>query len=132
MRHIDDYLLIRHTPGGRKFPDLDCWGLVLDYYREQLGVTLPEYTDLAQSSMGRALSWELQAGRFIRLEYPEDHAVVALFSGGRLYHVGIYLSGKILHTTERRGCRYERLPAGNLADRRFYRYVPRGTREGVC
>ena len=46
MRSINDYLLNKHTPNGRTFPNLDCWGLIVDFYREQLGIQLNEYTDL--------------------------------------------------------------------------------------
>ena len=46
MRRINDYLLNKHTPNGRRFPYLDCWGLVVDFYREILNIELNEYTDL--------------------------------------------------------------------------------------
>lgn len=124
MRTLNDYLLIRHTPGGREFPNLDCWGLVRDYYREILGIDLPEYTDFSGGTMSGGFSREMERGKFREIESPEDNAVIGLFCHGRLYHVGIYLNGRILHTSEKRGCRYERLPACNIANRRFYRYDP--------
>lgn len=61
-RKIDDYLLIRHTPNGREFPNLDCWGLIVDAYREQLNIELNDYTDLRQKDMTRGLMWERQRG----------------------------------------------------------------------
>lgn len=124
MRSINDYLLNKHTPNGRKYPYLDCWGLVVDLYREMLGITLNEYTDLSQQDMSKALMYERQAGRFIEVDEPRDYDVIAFFIGGRLFHVGIWLKGKILHTSQKKNCRYETLdPRVSLSKMRIYRYV---------
>lgn len=124
MRSINDYLLNKHTPNGRKYPYLDCWGLVVDVYREMLGITLNEYTDLSQQDMSKALMYERQAGRFIEVDEPRDYDVIAFFIGGRLFHVGIWLKGKILHTSQKKNCRYETLdPRVSLSKMRIYRYV---------
>lgn len=122
MRQLVDYLLIRHTPNGRQFPNLDCWGLVVDVYREHLGITLDDYTDLDHKTMSKGLLYERQAGRFIEVQSPIDYDVVAFFVSGRLYHVGVWIRGKILHTSERRGCRWEKIDSIALSQRRFYRY----------
>ena len=95
MRNINDYLLIRHTPGGRQYPRLDCWGLIVDYYRENLGITLGEHTDLSHETMAAGMLRD---------------------------HVGIWIDGRILHTSERRNARYEKM-GGALTDRRYYRYA---------
>lgn len=126
MRSLNDYLLVRHTPGGREFPNLDCWGLVRDYYREILGIDLPEYADFSGNTMSAGFRREMERGRFREIPEPEDNAVMALFCRGRLYHVGIWINGRVLHTTESRGARYERLPAANISNRRYYRYEPAG------
>lgn len=124
MRSINDYLLNKHTPNGRKYPFLDCWGLVVDVYREMLGITLNEYTDLSQQDMSKALMYERQSGRFIEVDEPRDYDVIAFFIGGRLYHVGIWLKGKILHTSQKKNCRYETLDYRvSLSQMRIYRYV---------
>lgn len=124
MRSINDYLLNKHTPNGRKYPYLDCWGLVVDVYREMLGITLNEYTDLSQADMSKALMYERQAGRFIEVDESRDYDVIAFFIGGRLFHVGIWLKGKILHTSQKKNCRYETLDSRvSLSKMRIYRYV---------
>lgn len=123
MRHINDYLLIQHTPNGRTFPRLDCWGLVVDYYQQNLGITLDDYTDLDSKTMSKGLMYERDAGRFTEVKVPKNGDIVAFFFSGRLYHVGIYLDGRMLHTSERKNCRYERLDDTTLSHRRFYRYV---------
>lgn len=122
-RKIDDYLLIRHTPNGREFPNLDCWGLIVDAYREQLNIELNDYTDLSQKDMTRGLMWERQEGRFKEVDEPQNYDIVAFFVGGRLYHVGLWINGKILHTSERKNCRYEQVDRVALSQKRYYRYV---------
>ena len=123
MRNINDYLLIKHTPNGREFPRLDCWGLIVDLYRENLGITLDDYTDLDHSTMSRGLQYERQAGRFEQVKEPQDYDIVAFFVRGRLYHVGVYLDGRVLHTSERRNCRWERMDGATLAHRSYYGYA---------
>lgn len=120
MRKLDDYLLITHTPGGRQYPRLDCWGLIVDYYRENLGITLDEHTDLTHATMNAGFAAE--RGHFREVSAPEDGDIVAFFLSGRLYHVGLYIAGKVLHTSERRNARYERM-GGALTERRYYRYA---------
>jgi cell wall-associated NlpC family hydrolase len=123
MRKLDDYLMIRHTPNGRQFPFLDCWGLVCDVYREYLDIELSEYTSLSHKTMSQGFSQERESGNFQEVTTPENFDVVAFFIHGRLYHVGIFLDGRILHTSEKKNCRYEALDRVSLSDRRYYRYV---------
>lgn len=124
MLQIDHWLLSRHVPGGRKFPELDCWGLVCDVYRS-LGAELPEFADLSQSTMGQGYDQCLAAHVFYPVTVPEDFDLVAFFHRDRFYHVGIWYQEKMLHTTERKNCRLERvshfmLYASNY-NVRFYR-----------
>lgn len=123
MRGINDYLLNIHTPNGRTFPRLDCWGLIVDFYREILGIKLNDYTDLTAANMATGLMYERQSGRFTEVTEPEDGDVIAFFIHGKLFHVGILWKGKILHTSQQRNCRYEQLRDTSLTCRRYYRYV---------
>ena len=75
--------------------------------------------------MSRGLMYERQAGRFEETKTPEDGDVIAFFVSGRLFHVGIYIRGKILHTSQQKNCRYEILSDKTLTERRFYHYVNR-------
>lgn len=125
MRNINDYLLIKHTPNGRKYPYLDCWGLIVDFYKNVLNIELNEYTDLDAGSMSRGLAYERNAGRFEEVKEPQDGDVIAFFVRGRLFHVGVFWRGKILHTSQQKNCRYEKLPETTLNDRRYYHYVNR-------
>ena len=120
-RNINDYLLITHTPNGRNYPFLDCWGLVVDVYREMCGITLDDHTDLTAETMQEGFNSETGAGHFREVETPQNYDIVAFFLAKRLYHVGIYYEGRILHTSERKNARFERI--GPQTHRRFYRYA---------
>lgn len=122
-RKINDYLLIKHTPNGREYPYLDCWGLIVDVYREILGINLHDYTDLTQRDMNKGLMYERDSGRFAEVKEPQDYDIVAFFINGRLYHVGLWIGGRILHTSQQRNCRYELLDRVSLSQKRYYRYV---------
>lgn len=122
-RKINDYLLIKHTPNGREYPYLDCWGLIVDVYREILGIKLHDYTDLTQKDMNKGLMYERDSGRFAEVKEPQDYDIVAFFINGRLYHVGLWIGGRILHTSQQRNCRYEQLDRVSLSQKRYYRYV---------
>ena len=82
MLQIDHWLLSRHVPGGRKFPELDCWGLVCDVYRS-LGAELPEFADLSQSTMGQGYDQCLAAHVFYPVTVPEDFDLVAFLHRGK-------------------------------------------------
>lgn len=122
-RKINDYLLIKHTPNGREYPYLDCWGLIVDVYREILDIKLHDYTDLTQRDMSKGLMYERESGRFAEVKEPQDYDIVAFFVNGRLYHVGLWIGGRILHTSQQRNCRYEQLDRVSLSQKRYYRYV---------
>lgn len=122
-RKINDYLLIKHTPNGREYPYLDCWGMIVDVYREILGIKLHDYTDLTQRDMSKGLMYERESGRFAEVKEPQDYDIVAFFINGRLYHVGLWIGGRILHTSQQRNCRYEQLDRVSLSQKRYYRYV---------
>lgn len=45
MIDIRKYMLIPFEDKGRSFEGVDCWGLIYLIYKEELGITLPTYTD---------------------------------------------------------------------------------------
>lgn len=124
MNWIDKYNFIRHTPGGRVFPDLDCWGLVRLIYFDRLHIQLPEFVDFSQADMTTPADGLIADHLFEEIEEPEDYCVICYYRHGILFHVGIYLEGDILHTTNRHG--FRRQPLNTFYPqcmRRFYRYA---------
>ena len=108
MLQIDKWLLSKYARGGRKYPNLDCWGLVRDVY-SSLGIELPEFADLCQNTMQEGAEECLGQHVFRQVDQPTDYCLVAFFRSGKLFHVGMYYNNKLLHTTERRNCTYESL-----------------------
>ena len=87
---LNHYLLIRHTPNGRKFPFLDCWGLVIEFYRRELGIELDDYTDF---SIKDGYEKEKRRGGFMEVSGSEAEKgdVIAFFRHGQIFHVAVYL-----------------------------------------
>lgn len=108
MLAIDKWLLSRYQRGGRKYPYLDCWGLVCDVYNA-LGVELPEFTDLSQRTMNKGAEECFHKNVFKQVGTPSDYCLIAFFCNDRLFHVGIYYDGKMLHTSEDKNCVLEDL-----------------------
>lgn len=103
MLAIDKWLVSKYQRGGRKYPYLDCWGLVCDVYRT-LGAELPEFTDLTQHTMGKGAEECFRKNIFERVTTPSNYCLIAFFCADRLFHVGIYYDGRMLHTSEDRNC----------------------------
>lgn len=116
------YLYCRHRPGGRDWPFLDCWGLVREYYRRELGVELDPHDGLDAKTMSRGLEAELPRFREVAPAGISDHDIVAFFRRGLLFHVGVYRDGRLLQTSIGRGCTFA--PMTSFAGVRVFRRVP--------
>ena len=120
---LNHYLLIRHTPNGRKYPFLDCWGLVIEFYRRELDIELDECTDFSIRD-----GYEAEKNSF--REIPPDEAtfgdVIAFFRHGMIFHVAVFLGkGEMLHTGLNRHARAEKIKSLQFAERRFFRHASR-------
>lgn len=87
--------------GGRSADGLDCWGLVQLFYKEQMGIAVPDYQGIAAGistkqaiatiARERDLHWELT-------KEPKDGDVVLARMKNHPLHVGIYKDpGQMLH-----------------------------------
>ena len=124
MFQINHYLQNKYKINGRVYPHLDCWGLIVYYYKNELEVTLNEYTDFTYKTMTCGQDKELSTGQFKEINAPVDDCVVT-FSRERLFHVGIFKNGKILHTHQG-GTKYESIESAvkfQNVKLRFYEYV---------
>ena len=118
---LNHYLLIRHTPNGRKYPFLDCWGLVCEFYRRELGIELDDYTDFSIKD-----GYEKERSCFYEIEPPhyEFGDVIAFFRHGLIFHVAVYLGkGEMLHTGLNRHCRVEKIRSMQFVETKIYRYT---------
>jgi cell wall-associated NlpC family hydrolase len=116
--------------GARGPHAFDCWGLLWFIYREEFGITLPEYPwidprDVA--AVTRQINLDLKDWE--PLAEPVPGCGVAMSANTRFHHVGIWLSvdeGLILHAAERGAVVAESL--NNLRQigiNRFAYYLPR-------
>ena len=108
---MKQYIGIPFVAHGRKRDGVDCWGLVVIVYRDQMKIDLPSYesqyhgmTDLKR----RAFSMNAHMGdEFEEVGSPlEGDCVVVRFRGMPL-HVGIFAGSRgghnyMLHTTDAR------------------------------
>ena len=120
---LNHYLLIRHTPNGRKFPFLDCWGLVIEFYRRELGIELDDYTDF---SIKDGYESETKQNCFYEIDPPHSKFgdVIAFFRHGQIFHVAVYLGrGEMLHTGLNRHCRVEKIKSMQFVETKIYRHT---------
>jgi cell wall-associated NlpC family hydrolase len=81
------------------FSEVDCYGLVMLYYKEVLGVELSDpigYKDL--HDVDSCLEEECAGGGWAQVERPaQDGTVAVFFLGERAMHVGLMVGRKVLH-----------------------------------
>ena len=120
---LNHYLLIRHTPNGRKYPFLDCWGLVIEFYRRELGIELDDYTDFSIKD-GYEKETSRNSFREITAEEAKFGDVIAFFRHGQIFHVAVYLGkGEMLHTGLNRHARVEKIKSMQFVESRFFRHL---------
>lgn len=106
----------------------DCWGLVLDSFRQVDGLELPQiegYADQNCSTEDAARGAETMRC-FVPCR-PKNLAIMAVFNNnGDITHVGRCLSGRVLHATSALGIRHDTYRAiiNRYPTVRFYTYEP--------
>ena len=84
--NIEKYLRNIHTPNGRIYPHLDCWGLVCYVYKNELNIELDLCTDCQKDTMTDG--YEKIKGSFTEVKT-------------------LYIYGHILHTDSKKGSCFE-------------------------
>lgn len=107
-----DLIGVPFVNGGRDYKTgLDCWGVVLEYYK-RIGITLPDYKIDAYCTPVITESMQAVLGNWKKLDYPQENCV-ASFAIDPYYplftqHFGIYLGyNKFIHTRGRVGVTIE-------------------------
>lgn len=101
---MNRFIGIPFADGEQSFDGANCYGLVRLFYREQLGIEIPE---LAVHSDHSNVVWATYlkeiSENWVRVDEPEFGDVVAMAQDIRhpriVQHVGVYIGGgKVLHT----------------------------------
>lgn len=126
---MSGYIGIPYKNRGRDRDGLDCWGMAQLWYKEQLGIEIPDYlfaytsaedhTSVAEAINIHKKMWE-------KVEEPE-YGDVLVFNIKRMpIHVGIKLKGDdFLHSFQGTNSCLERLSSLSWSRRLFevYRWV---------
>lgn len=109
QRHTQAYSKLLGTPYSEK----DCWGIILDFYREVFGIQLKSYYDKIPGN--RDITQNIiysNAGDFTKIHEKDrrfgDIIVIRLYKVES--HVAVYVGDdKMLHTTSHSGCVIDRV-----------------------
>ena len=89
---------------GRSYDGWDCWGLVVCYYRDVLGVVLPSYDDYDTVRNHKALVrlFTTNAPEWRKVLAAIDGRVALIFRGALPLHAGLVIANgrRILHCEE--------------------------------
>lgn len=101
--NIDKYIGLPYQENGRTWQGVDCWGLARLYYKHELNIELPDYSDLYSGS------WDEQVTKLInyhkdswqQLEEPMVGDLCLFNIYGEPAHVGVYVGdNKFLHSRD--------------------------------
>lgn len=122
--NLNRYFSVQYTRDGRKYPFLNCWGLIMDFYQTEFGITLDGYTDYEPKTMTGGYCEAVK--EFVEVDSPQVGDVIAFFrNSGILYHVGVFTDpSHYLHCEYRHNTQISNL--NNCHERyRIYRHRSR-------
>jgi cell wall-associated NlpC family hydrolase len=106
MHWVDSYIGLPYLPHGRDRQGIDCWGLIMLIYREQLGIELDSMAyNMVQArrasieSLNTAFAAET-AQRWHKIAIPQLWDVVTFTLHGLVYHAGCALDDRLMVHTE--------------------------------
>lgn len=125
--NLDRYIGIPHKPCGRSFDGVDCWGLVLLFYLNELRISLPDYglilpTDIKQ--VKKAI--EHRKKDWLTVDDPQhgDVVLMTVRAGSHrsmVSHTGVIISIRnrlhVLHNESSAGSIIQRLDNVDIASR---------------
>lgn len=119
----DKYIGIPYSAFGRKRDGADCWGLACIIYREELGISLPDYLGYTSIEEHRELAAVIAGATVSPLWVPvQDKPLpfdITVFRRGRLdTHVGIVVHpGLMIHVAGEDCAKIENYRKGAWANR---------------
>lgn len=112
---------------GESFNGADCWGVVILSFREIDSVELPQlkgYQNKKCKTSDAAKEAE-QTGLFKRAQATNGAIMTVHDNHGNITHVGRCLCGRVLHSTESMGARWDTYASINsqFKNVRYYKYA---------
>ena len=101
MEWINEFLYVPYKVNGRDENGMDCYGLVIAIY-ERMGITLPDYLPTNNVyAISATIRNALDANSHIAqvVDVPAQFDMVVIEHNQYLKHIGIYLNGRVLHTS---------------------------------
>lgn len=99
---------------GREFKPIEfnCWGLVREFYRAELGQDIPAVNVNPENyrAIVHAFADSDIRELFSRVSEPKNYDVVALCRHSAFDHIGIFFDGHILHNDNPAGVLLQSIP----------------------
>lgn len=97
---IDRVIGLPWVDRASSFESVDCWGLVLLYYKHVLGIELPEITGYEQGECDTSQGWQSGVHQWQQVDKAAGSGLVfTCYKGNKPSHVGITISPtKVLHS----------------------------------
>jgi cell wall-associated NlpC family hydrolase len=130
MFDVSSYIGIPYKDHGRERDGLDCWGLLRLIYKEQLGITLPSYSEEYSTAEDRdevSRIIKRESAPWVEVSEPRPGDAILVRLMGEPWHVGVMTArNEMIHITRGtaacldrlNGARWNRRIAG------FFRYCP--------
>jgi murein DD-endopeptidase len=108
MKQLNSFIGIPFVDGGRSYEGCDCWGLVMLYFKDVLGIELPDYKISAEEfdRIRAKMTAEMQREEWILLSEPKVNSIALMKLGDSkgINHAAILLpDGRLLQAYENTG-----------------------------
>ena len=101
---FDKYKGLMYFKGGhgtREKPGYDCWTLTREFYKNELGISLPDFSNQGKEANSLEFIESVTKESWEEVQEPKFGDVVCFWIMGRQYHFGVYLGKNLfLHIRE--------------------------------
>lgn len=97
MINLTPYFSLQYKENGREEDGFDCWGFVRFFYKKELDITLPLF-----SNVNNLKDLSKVKEQFNEVNQPKLYDLVLLKGiNNNLTHIGVYLNYSIIHMTKK-------------------------------